>query len=129
MDKIVRDDLPGAGPSRTNYLEGRMDRVFGVAGHLISSVELEVAREPGSDGHHVAQLLVMCANGTPLHVVSRRRLLPDALANAFDAAESKMNTALKIPQMSDEDELGPHDMPLPSVAGRRRTGSSFVPRR
>ena len=114
----ISDELPGAGPGRSAYLHNRIERVFGSARVPLESVEMELRAEPKAE-RHVVTMTLTTSRGQRTEIVTTRRLLPDALAQAFDAA------ALHAPAVDSPGEAD--EVEIASDADSESDGDTFVP--
>ncbi|MCA9710159.1 MAG: hypothetical protein KDK70_30245 [Myxococcales bacterium] len=106
MEITVEDRYPGAGPGRASYLEDRTRRTLGELDHALAVVVVGVARDVQDPTHCEVRIRAQTSRRASIEAVARRRLLPDALADAFDALVARLELAgiLRPGEPDDEHE-------------------------
>lgn len=90
MKIAVEDRCPGAGTGRQTYLENRTRRELARLGDRVSEVRVRLGFDDDHAGHYRVGITAHTPRGEVLDVSAHRRLLPDALADAFDALLTRL---------------------------------------
>ncbi len=103
MKITVDDHAPGASAGREAYLTDRVHRVLGRTIDRVACLNLELRPDDQHEDHCRVTMSVRLARGGRLEVSVQRRLLPDALADAFDALVTQIAlSGLRLPKREDE---------------------------
>lgn len=120
MKITVEDHAPGAGAGRRAYLEDRARRVLGQMSERVEEITIELgpAQPPG---HRQVNMTARLSQGDTLRVSVQRRLLPDALADAFDA----LVTRIALNRLNLTDSEGKAGFARPSTRSASRRPSAY----